>query len=67
MKVLGEGLPVPWYILFIPVGIILMGFMTNFDEWAGFPALLVTGAHVLSSWLFFLMFTEKKLGSQPHG
>ena len=40
MKVLGK---VFLYlgIFFIPVGN-YYGFMTNFDEWAGFPALLVT-------------------------
>lgn len=62
MKVLGK---VFLYlgIFFTPVGIIY-GFMTNFDEWAGFPALLVTG--LMCFFLaFFLMFTDKKLGSQP--
>ena len=29
-------------LFMIPVGVVY-GFMTGFDEWAGFPALLVTG------------------------
>ncbi|VEI23035.1 Cytochrome c oxidase polypeptide 4 [Rothia aeria] len=50
-------------LFMIPVGVVY-GFMTGFDEWAGFPALLVTGLMCLFL-AYFLIFTARKIPEQP--
>ncbi len=51
-------------IFLVPVGVVY-GFMTDFGEWAGFPAILATA--VMCFFLgFFLLFTEKKHPDQPN-
>ncbi|MGV3103429.1 cytochrome c oxidase subunit 4 [Rothia sp. 32237D007AR] len=51
-------------IFLIPVGIVY-GFMTQFTEWAGFPAILATAVMCLFLW-YFLSFTDKKYPEMPY-
>lgn len=51
-------------VFLIPVGVVY-GFMTHFDEWAGFPAILATAAMCFFLG-FFLFFTDKKHPDQPN-
>ncbi|ORC21993.1 MULTISPECIES: cytochrome c oxidase subunit 4 [Rothia] len=51
-------------VFLIPVGIVY-GFMTHFDEWAGFPAILATAVMCLFLW-YFLKFTDKKHPDMPY-
>lgn len=51
------------FVFLIPVGIVY-GFMTHFQEWAGFPAILVTA--LMSAFLgFFFLYTNKHHPDQP--
>lgn len=51
-------------VFLIPVGIVY-GFMTDFTEWAGFPAILATAVMCLFLW-YFIKFTEKKHPDMPY-
>lgn len=51
-------------IFLIPVGI-FYGYVTNFGEWAGFPAILATAVMCLFLWCF-LSFTYKKHPDMPN-
>ncbi|MDY3049344.1 MAG: cytochrome c oxidase subunit 4 [Rothia sp. (in: high G+C Gram-positive bacteria)] len=51
-------------LFLIPMGIIY-GFMTDFTEWAGFPAILATAVMCLFLW-YFLSFTDKKHPDMPY-
>ena len=51
-------------VFLIPVGI-TYGFMTDFNDWAGFPALLATAVMCLFLW-YFLSFTDKKHPDMPY-
>lgn len=50
-------------IIFIPIGIVY-GFLTQFKEWVGFPALLLLGAMSLMVGVF-LRKTGKTMGPRP--
>lgn len=51
------------FVFLVPVSIVY-GYMTNFEEWVGFPALLLTA--LMSAFLgFFFGFTNKKHPNQP--
>lgn len=63
MKILGQ-LFLGFGIFLVPIGIVY-GLMTQFTDWAGFPAILATA--VMCFFLaFFLMFTDKKHPHQPN-
>ncbi|SIN09381.1 Cytochrome c oxidase subunit IV [Mycobacteroides abscessus subsp. abscessus] len=50
-------------VFLVPVAIVY-GFMTGFEEWVGFPALLLTA--IMCGFLaFFIFFTEKHHPDQP--
>lgn len=51
-------------IFLIPVGIVY-GFMTQFNEWAGFPAILATAVMCLFL-AFFMWTTDKKHPGMPY-
>ncbi|MBM7050542.1 MULTISPECIES: cytochrome c oxidase subunit 4 [unclassified Rothia (in: high G+C Gram-positive bacteria)] len=51
-------------VFLIPVGVVY-GFMTDFTEWAGFPAILATAVMCLFLW-WFLSFTDKKHPDMPY-
>lgn len=51
------------FVFLVPVAVVY-GFMTGFDEWVGFPALLLTA--LMSAFLsFFFFFTAKHHPDQP--